>query len=131
MRMEKIGFLLVTLLLKLKTKYRKKLYPPTFGLSTTITRLISYQSYPVINLLEVYETIKEARKDLFKITQPCFILQSTHDHIIQKKSMENIYTQISSKVKKKEYIQKAYHTFISDIKNEHIFKDILNFLEEN
>jgi esterase/lipase len=45
--------------------------------------------------------------------------------------LEKIYSSIGSKVKKKEYISKAYHTFISDIKNEYIFEDILNFLNEN
>jgi esterase/lipase len=45
--------------------------------------------------------------------------------------MEIIYSSISSKKKKKQYIEKAYHTFISDIKNEHVFKDIFDFLEEN
>ena len=35
------------------------------------------------------------------------------------------------KIKKKEYVPRAYHTFISDIKNEHVFQDILEFIEEN
>ena len=131
LRMEKVGLFFVKLLLKFKKKYRKKFYPPTFGRSSMITRLISYQSYPVKNLLEVYEVVKESRKDLFKITQPCFLMQSTHDHIVEKKSMEIIYAGIGSSVKKKEYIKKAYHTFISDTKNQHIFQDILYFLEEN
>jgi esterase/lipase len=83
------------------------------------------------NLLEVYEAVKFSRENISKITQPCFILQSTHDHIISKNSLEIIYNGIGSKIKKKLYIKKAYHTFISDIKNEHVFRDILNFLEEN
>ena len=130
MRMEKIGFLFVKTFLLFGNKYRKKFYPPTFGLSTTITRLIAYQSYPIKNLLEVYATIKNARKNLSKITQPCFVMQSTHDHIVAKKSLECIYAGIGSKIKKKMYIEKAYHTFISDIKNEHVFEEILNFINE-
>lgn len=112
-------------------KYRKKFYPPTFGLSTTITRLISYQTYPITSALETFELIREARKNLGKITQPCLIMQSTHDHIVEKDSIDKIYSQIGSKIKRKEYIEKAYHTFISDTKNQHIFQDILYFLEEN
>lgn len=131
MRMERTGLFFVKILLKFKEKYRKKYYPPTFGSSATITRLISYQSYPVKNLLEVYEVVKAARSNLLKIIQPCFVLQSTHDHIIAKNSLECIYDGIGSKIKKKKYIKKAYHTFISDIRNEHVFQDILNFLNEN
>ncbi|HPX94055.1 MAG TPA: alpha/beta fold hydrolase [Candidatus Moranbacteria bacterium] len=111
--------------------YNKKFYPPTFGSAATVTRLISYQTYPIISALEAFDLIKQSRKGLEKIEHPCFILQSTHDHIVTKDSMEIIYSSISSKKKKKQYIEKAYHTFISDIKNEHVFKDIFDFLEEN
>ncbi|NTW26781.1 MAG: alpha/beta fold hydrolase [Candidatus Moranbacteria bacterium] len=112
-------------------KYRKKFYPPTFGISSTITRLISYQTYPIKSALETFDLIKETRKNLDKIMQPCLLMQSTHDHVVEKNSMENIYNEIGSEIKKKIYIEKAYHTFISDIKNEHIFMDILEFLDGN
>jgi len=131
MRLERVALFFAKSLLFFGVKYRKKFYPPTFGLSTTITRLISYQTYPVKSVLEAFKLVQEARKNLAGISQPCLIMQSTHDHIVSRGSMENIYNEIGSKVKKKIYIEKAYHTFISDIKNEHIFQDILNFLEEN
>lgn len=131
MKTEPVALFVVRMMIKMKKKYRKKFYPPTFGLSTTITRLISYQSYPVKSVLEAFGCVKEARRNLDKVTQPCFILQSTHDHIVAKDSLENIYSQIGSEIKKKQYIHKAYHTFISDIKNRHVFEDILNFLNEN
>jgi carboxylesterase len=131
MRYEAAALFVAKLLLKLKKKYRKKFYPPTFGVSTTITRIISYQTYPVRSVLEAFKLVQEARKNLGAISQPCLIMQSTHDHIVSRGSMEAIYDQISSKVKKMKYIDKAYHTFISDIKNEHVFEDILNFLNEN
>ncbi|HBI34298.1 MAG TPA: hypothetical protein DEA43_01905 [Candidatus Moranbacteria bacterium] len=117
--------------LKMFKKYHKKYYPPTFGVSTTITRLISYQSYPISSSLETFSLIKDSRKNLELITQPILIMQSTHDHIVQKNSLENIYKKVGSEIKKKKYIEKAYHTFISDIKNEHVFRDILEFLEVN
>jgi carboxylesterase len=131
MRSEKIALFLVNMMLRFKMHYRKKYYPPTFGLSTTITRLISYQEYPVKSVLEAFKIVREMRKNITKVTQPTLIMQSTHDHIVEKNSAENIYAGIRSEIKKKIYIEKAYHTFISDIKNEHIFEDILNFLEEN
>lgn len=127
-RYEKIGTATLKFL-RIFKKYRKKFYPPTFGSRSTITRLISYQEYPIDSVLELAKLIKKTREDLSKITQPCFIMQSSTDHIVTRSSMNNIYKEISSKKKKKRYIRKAYHTFISDIKNEHIFKDILNFIE--
>ena len=118
-------------LLSFFKKYHRKYYPPTFGSSTTITRLISYQTYPIKSALESFELIKKARENLGKITQPCFIIQSASDHIVSKNSLNNIYEKINSKIKRKKYIRRAYHTFISDIKNDHVFEDILSFLNEN
>jgi carboxylesterase len=130
LKLEKISTWIAKLMLIFK-KYNRKHYPPTFGLSTTITRIISYQSYPIASGLETFKLIEEARKELFLINQPCFLLQSSSDHLVKKKSMDAIYNQIGSKVKKMKYIKRAYHTFISDIKNKSVFEEILNFIEEN
>lgn len=130
LKFEELAKFIVMIMGKFK-KYHKKFYPPTFGASTTITRLISYQEYPIQNALELEKLVRLSRKNLDKITQPCLILQSAHDHIVTRGSLKKIYYKIGSKIKRKKYIQKAYHTFISDIKNEHVFEDILNFLDEN
>jgi carboxylesterase len=132
LRFERIGVAFVKLSLLFSPKqYRTKFYPPTFGASDSVTRLISYQQYPVASVLEVFKLVQRARKNLASISQPCLLLQSTHDHMVSRESMEKIFEKISSKIKKKIYIQKAYHTFIPDIKNEHVFQDILDFLNEN
>ncbi len=129
-KLEKLTRWFAKLHLKFK-KYNKKFYPPTFGVATTITRIISYQTYPVASALETFDLVRISRKYLENITQPCLILQSTHDHVVSKKSAEKIYDKIKSGKKKIKYVNKAYHTFVSDIKNGHVFEDILNFLEEN
>jgi len=112
-------------------KYHKKFYPPSFGYSGMVTRLVSYQTFPIKSVLDAIAITREARKNLHFIAQPCLIMQSTHDHIVTADSLECIYEKISSKVKIKKYIKKAYHTFVADINNEHVFCDILNFLEKN
>ncbi len=123
-------FLFARIILPFK-KYYKKYYPPSFGSSSTVTRRISYQTYPIRSVLEVLKLAKFSRRVIGKITQPCFVMQSRADHIVAKKSLEKIFAKISSKIKKKKYLENAYHTFISDIENEHIFEDILGFLESN
>jgi len=127
-KMEKIVNFVVFVMSFFK-KYKKKVYPPTFGSRKTITRIISYQTYPIKNVMELDKLVRHSRKDLGKIKQPFLIMQSSSDHIVAKNSLRKIYKQIGSDVKKKKYIKRSYHTFISDIKNEHIFKDILSFLE--
>lgn len=130
LRFEEIASIFVKVVSRFK-KYHKKFYPPTFGLSTTVTRLISYQRYPFKNVLELGKLVKLSRDNLDKITQPCLIMQSSSDHIVAKNSLMKIYNYIGSERKKKKYIKKAYHTFISDIKNEHVFDDILKFINRN
>lgn len=112
-------------------KHKKKFYPPTFGLSTTITRLIAYQNYPIKSAREIFSLVRFARKLLPQITKPCLIMQSTSDHVVSRSSAEKIYSHIGSQKKEKIYIKRAYHTFISDIKNEGVFEDILNFINKN
>ena len=112
-------------------KYSRKYYPPTFGSKSTITRIISYQTYPLENANEAYKLVKVSRECLNDIRQPCFIIQSASDHIVAKNSLDKIYEEIGSKLKKKKYLKQAYHTFISDIKNEDVFEEILKFMEEN
>lgn len=112
-------------------KYNRKFYPPSFGHSNIITRFISYQTFPIKSALEIFDLIKITRKEIGKVKQPCFMLQSTSDHIVVRGNLEMIYRNIGSKIKKKRYIKMAYHTFISDIKNEGVFEEIAGFLEEN
>jgi len=127
LKLEKITVLFLKIM-RIFKKYNKKFYPPTFGSRTTITRLISYRTYPIDSVFEAAELVKKSRKNLSKITQPCFLLQSSSDCIVAKDSMEKIYAQIGSKIKKKKYIKRAYHTFISDIKNEDVLKEIADFI---
>ena len=112
-------------------KYNRKFYPPTFGAATTITRVIAYQKYSTKSALEVIKLVKAAREKFAEIKQPCFLIQSKQDHVVSHGSMDRIYEKISSGIKKKKYINRAYHTFISDIKNEHVFEEISDFLKEN
>lgn len=135
MKFEKMGLeKIITVFLKIMRifkKYNKKFYPPTFGSRTTITRLISYRSYPIDSVFEAAKLVKKSIENLSKIDQPCFLLQSSSDCIVGKDSLEKIYAQIGSKIKKKKYIKRAYHTFISDVKNEDVLAEILKFLNEN
>ena len=131
MRMERMMDLFARIFLLVGKRYYKKFYPPSFGSSGMVTRLVSYQTFPVKSVLDAIRTTREARRDTHLITQPCLVMQSTHDHIVTADSLECIYRKINSKVKVKKYIKKAYHTFVADINNEYVFQDILDFLEEN
>ena len=129
-RQEKLVIFLTKFLYLFK-RYFRKFYLPSFGSANTVTRRTSYQIYSLKNLLEVFKFLDIFRKNIHEINTPCFLIQSKHDCVINKKSLEKIYAAIGSKIKRKKYIEKAYHTFISDIENDHVFEDIANFLDEN
>jgi len=129
LKLEKIVIIILKIM-RIFKKYNRKFYFPTFDSRTTITRLISYQTYPIESIFEAAKLIEKSRENLSEITQPCFLLQSSSDCIVSKDSLEKIYAQINSKIKKKKYIKRAYHTFISDVKNEYVLKYILNFLNK-
>lgn len=116
-------------ILKMFKKYHRKIYPPTSGLSTSVTRLISYQRYPIKSALEIFDLIKKSREIFPAIRQPCILLQSTHDHIVARDSLEQMYADAGSEKKVKKYVNKAYHSFISDIRNKNVFEDIFQFIE--
>jgi esterase/lipase len=117
--------------LRLFRRYSKKIYPPTFGSIQTVTRRISYQTYPIDSALETFKLIQSSREDIPGVLQPCFLIQSSSDHIVSSNSLEKLYANIGSQNKKMRYLKRAYHTFISDIKNEHVFEEIFQFIEEN
>lgn len=112
-------------------RYWDKYYPKSFGSSGLVTRLVSYQKYPTANGIESHKAIEEARKKLPGITCPCFVLQSTNDHMVIPESADMILESVRACIKRKKMIEKAYHTFIADINNEHVFQDIFEFLENN
>ena len=129
LRSRKIMEVLGSFLLKLGKKYYSKSYPLKFRFSPMfITRMISYQSFPIKNVLEIFRLSDEVKKVASNVCQPALVIQSSQDHVVTKRSVEKLYRKLGSKNKKKIILEKAYHTFISDIKNEHIFEDIFNFL---
>ncbi len=112
-------------------KYLNKYYPAKVKtLGTAITPMVSYQRYPVKSVEELMKGVSASIKIMQNIKQPCFIIQSKDDHMINLDSAEKIYNRIASKIKKKKYLQNTYHSFISDVNNQYVFKDIYNFMEQ-
>ncbi len=131
MRLERTTKFFAHLFLFFGRKYHKKFYPPSFGSSGIVTRVVSYQVFPIKSVLDAIGATQAARRNVHLISQPVLAMQSTHDHIVTASSLEQIYQKTRSQIKIKRYIDRAYHTFIADINNEHVFDDILDFLEKN
>lgn len=127
-RRQRLGMMILKLMRSLK-KYERKRYP-IFGAHPQVTQIVSYQTYPIDSVLEVYKVVTIARKSLHKIRQPILVLQSAQDHIVTRSSIYEIYLRVRSRMKVKKLIPGAYHNFIADIQHSHIHEDILAFLEK-
>lgn len=127
-RRQRMGIVVLNLLQSLK-KYEHKRYP-IFGAHPQVTRLVSYQTYPIVSALEVFRLATYARKGLRQIVQPIFILQSSQDHIVARSSIYEIYLRVRSKQKEKKVLPGAYHNFIADIQHSHVYDDILAFMNK-
>jgi len=68
--------------------------------------MISYQTYPIAIALEAFAVIRASRLELGRIVQLCS------------------YSSLPATI-----VTRAYHRFIPDIRNEHVFEDIADFLK--
>ncbi|PID51976.1 MAG: hypothetical protein CR972_04230 [Candidatus Moraniibacteriota bacterium] len=130
MRFEKLGICIARVTSKF-TKYKRKYYPRLGKAQPSITQLISYQYYPLSSVFEAYKAIKKSLNDLEKITQPVFIVQPEHDHLVSHKSVEKFYNRISSKKKEKRYVKRASHNFMGNGEHKDVFQDVVDFVKNN
>ncbi len=128
LRYERAGYYLARLVKKF-SKYKTKRYPRALGVRPSMTQLISYQRYPIESAIEAYGVIKASTRHLNRITQPCMIIQSHHDHLIDRDSISCLHASIASQRKEMRVLHNVSHNFIGDAQGLNIFKDILKFLE--
>ncbi len=128
-RRQRLAMIIFALLRSLR-KYEQKRYP-VFRTHPQMTKLVTYQTYPIDSALEVFQLAKVARKGMQRITQPILIIQSSQDHIVTRSSIYELYLRVRSKRKKKILLSNAYHNFIADAQHQRIYDDIARFIAEN
>ncbi len=65
----------------------------------------SYQYFPVINMREILQTIKESVRSLKKIKTPLLILQTKNDFFVTKQSPWIIYKNVPARTKRIQWIE--------------------------
>lgn len=130
MRYEKVGIMMAHMT-KWMFSYKKKYYPRGIQAQPSITQLISYQKYPISSAFEAYATIKNSLEDIDQVTQPVFLIQPAHDHLVARESIHKIYSKIGSHKKEKRLIKKASHNFMGNGKHKDVFQDVVRFVSEN
>ncbi len=119
---------LAVFLMSITKTYRSKYYPKR--VRELSLKRVSYQRYPVKNLLEVFKLVEENARFLHRVKKPIIIMQSETDHIISKNSAKNIFEKVSSQKKELVLMGDVYHVFISTNGKEKAQAEIKKFLEK-
>ncbi len=130
MRFEKLG-IVAAHLTKRFVSYKKKFYPRGIQAQPSITQLISYQRYPISSAFEAYATIKNSLDNIELITQPVFLIQPEHDHLVSRDSIRKIFKKIGSQKKEMRLVKKASHNFMGNGKHRDVFESVVHFVKNN
>lgn len=130
MRFEKLGLCLARITRKF-ARYKRKYYPRLWKAQPSITQLISYQYYPISSAFEAFKAIKKSLPFLSGITQPVFVIQPEHDHLVSRGSIRKLYNAVGSEKKEMRYIKKANHNFMGNGDHMDVFQDVVEFVKNN
>jgi len=89
-----------------------------------------YDKIPVKSISQLLRLFKHLMDDLTDINAPLLIIYANQDHVINGKSAQKIYQNVSSKNKRILSLKKSYHIITLDIEKEKVFSETINFLKE-
>lgn len=90
-----------------------------------------YNRFPVASVAETVTMAKLVEKDLGKINEPIFIMQSTNDTRVSVKSSQTVYDTVSSKEKELVWVNSNEHIMFYDADKEKYFEQIYQFILKN
>jgi len=88
---------------------------------------VGYERIPLNLIPKFKKLIKITNSQLNKITAPILIIQGKNDQIVPKSSPIKIYNEVSSKIKRIEWLDAKHEILFSDVKME-LFKIISDFI---
>lgn len=91
---------------------------------------VGYEKIPIIQATKMNKLIREMKMNLSVITCPALILQGRLDSVIKSKSMEYIFENIDSKVKRKIWLENNDHPILESPDHEIIVSEIVNFIKQ-
>lgn len=94
----------------------------------TEVELIRQQGMPSLSALQ--QLIKEVRADVDMIYAPLFVVQSTHDEVIDPQSANVIYDEAQSIMKQIKWFDESRHVITLDKEKDQLHEDIYEFLEK-
>lgn len=91
--------------------------------------LAAVQNMPLDTLTDIRDVHQEVYGDLNQVDVPAYIIQSTHDEVIDPKSAQIIYDHIASKEKSIKWYDDSPHVITIGKEKEQLHHDVFDFLE--
>lgn len=91
---------------------------------------VGYDEIPLNMLPKVKKLMKEMEKSLLKITCPIIMFQGRLDSVIKKESMNYIFESVSSKIKRKIWLENNDHPILDSPDHEQIVLELEKFISE-
>lgn len=88
-----------------------------------------YPYYPTHAIVELKELIEVMQSELSNIKIPAFFVQSRQDHGIPARSMDQLFSSISSTDKSKLWVENSGHVVIREPERELIFAEVKKFVK--
>ncbi|MFX0179260.1 MAG: alpha/beta hydrolase [Candidatus Hodarchaeota archaeon] len=96
----------------------------------TNEKWVGYNKIPINIATKVKKLMKEMKKSLPKVKCPTLLFQGRLDNEIKKKSMDYIFSHISSKNKRKIWLENNEHSILESPDHDVIVSELINFVKE-
>jgi len=110
-------------------KHLDKLDGPDIKNEVSRSKAISYSQMPIQSIEQTAMLFKHLKQDLPEVNSPILIFHSVYDHVIDYKSSQYIYDNISSKNKQLISLYNSYHVLSLDNEKNIILKKISSFIK--
>ncbi len=91
---------------------------------------VNYPKHPLASVAEMEKVMKKVDKTLNKVTAPILILQGDKDPVVNPKSAQLIYDNVSSSVKKLVLLPRENHGILMGKDAQEVYQSIYRFIED-
>jgi carboxylesterase len=92
---------------------------------------VGYNKIPLNIAKKAKKLIKEMKEKLNEIRCPAIIFQGRLDTDIKMNSLDYIFANIKSKIKRKLWLENSYHPILDSPDHDHIVSELIYFIKEN
>ena len=93
-------------------------------------RFFSYDVWPISAIHELLKLVEVTKRELKSIISPLLLIQGTDDELVPLSAIDTIYSNVSSKIKRRLILEGVGHGIPYSEKAEIVYEEILKFIRE-